>query len=217
LVMASGIPRYLSFTTIKHLLLEGKPAGRREAARALAGFNGSDANALALRALEDADPQVQANILSYIRQRAIPGILPRLVKFMDSPHLVVRRAVQQSLADFSFPKFLNSFEMLDEDVQQSTGMLVKKVDPQTLPLLREELLSPSRSRRIKGLKIASALDLIESLETTIRDLMRDSDPEIRFEAALALDNRKPPSNSHPLEEFPFDNDYQPQENGLEDA
>jgi hypothetical protein len=200
LIMAAGIPRNQAFATIKHLLLHGKPAGRREAANALANFNGADANALVLSALDDADPQVQANILAHIRQRAIPGILPRLVQFMDSPHLVVRRAAQQCLAEYSFPRFVNSFDMLDEEVQRSTGVLVKKVDPQTLPLLREELLAATRSRRIRGLQIAAVLELAEQVEPLILELLHDADPEVRSQAAQALAECRTPAGRRALTE-----------------
>ena len=159
---------------------------------------------MALGALDDPDPQVQANILAHIRQRAVPGILPRLVKFIDSPHLEVRRAAQQSLAEFSFPRFVSSFDLLDEEVQRTSGMLVKKVDPQTLPLLREELLSAARSRRIRGLKIAHALDFADSLEPLILVLLRDDDPEVRYEAALALANCKSSTSRRALEEALLD-------------
>ncbi len=200
LVMTAGIPRNQAFSTIKHLLLNGKPAGRREAAHALADFNGADANALALSALGDPDPQVQANILEHIRQRAIPGILPRLVNFTDSPHLAVRRAAQQCLAEYSFPRFVNSFDMLDEEVQRTTGVLVKKVDPQTLPLLREELLSAVRSRRIRGLRIAAVLDLSDRVEPLILDILRDADPDVRSQAAQALAGCRSSAARRALEE-----------------
>lgn len=188
LVLAAGIPRQQAFSTIEHLLLNGKPAGRREAAAALAAFNGADANALALSALGDPDPQVQAAILVHIRQRAIPGILPRLMKFIESPNLEVRRAAQQSLSEYTFPRFVAAFEMLDEKVQQTTGALVKKVDPQTLPLLREELLSRTRSRRIRGIQIAIAMEFCDGMEPLLVELLHDGDSDVRSAAATALGN-----------------------------
>jgi hypothetical protein len=186
LALTAGIPRSLAFSTLKYLLLNGKPGGRHAASKALADFHGSDANSLALGALNDPDPQVQANILSHIRQRAIPGLLPRLVKFMDSPHLEVRRAVQQSLAEFSFVRFVGSFDMLDEEVQRTTGALVKKVDSQSLPLLKEELRASGRSRRIRGMRIAHALEFVEQVEPEIIELLHDSDADVRAEAAILL-------------------------------
>ena len=90
---------------------------------------------------------MQAHIVGQLRGRGIPGILPVLLEMVDSPHAVVRKAARESLAEFSFRRYVAAFEMLDDEVRQSTGMLVKKIDPQTVPLLREEMRSLVRTRR----------------------------------------------------------------------
>ena len=186
LVMASGIPRLQAFTVIEEMLLRGKPGGRREAARALAEFHGAEANALAMTAVKDHDPQVQAQIVAQLRGRGIPGVLPGLVEMVDSPHAVVRKAARESLAEFSFRRFLGAFDMLDDQVRQSTGMLVKKIDPQTVPQLKEEMGSPMRTRRLRALLIARLIDVVAPLEEPILGLLEDDDHMVRMEAAAAL-------------------------------
>ena len=186
LLMASGVPRPQAFTVVEGLLKYGKPEGRRQAANVLAEFNGVEANALALQGLDDVDPIVQANIVRHLRRRRIPGVLARLVDLVDSPHDTVRYAVRESLGDFSFERYLNSFEMLDEDLQKNTGMLVKRIDPDTLPQLKAELLSLMRSRRLRGLNVVRMIDLAEPLEEIIITLLRDEDHIVRGEAAATL-------------------------------
>ena len=131
--MASGIPRLQVFATIESVLLHGKAAGRREAARALAEFHGAEANALAVSGPEGPRSARASHIASQLRGRGIPGVLPTLLEMVDSRHAVVRKAARDSLAEFSFRRYLRTFDMLDENVRQSTGMLVKKIDPQTVP------------------------------------------------------------------------------------
>ena len=166
--------------------MHGKGGGRREAARALAAFPGAAANALAMKFLYDPDPHVQAAIVGQLRGRGIPGILPELVKMVDSPHAVVRKAARESLSEFSFRRYLAAFEMLDEEVRQNTGMLVRKIDPQTVPLLREELHSPMRTRRLRAMAIARLIDVVEPLEPIILELLEDADHMVRTAAAAAL-------------------------------
>ena len=89
-VMASGVPRQQAMTVIETVLLYGKAGGRREAARALGDFQGTQANTLAMRALADPDPQVQANIVPQLRGRGIPGVLPNLLELVESPYAAVR-------------------------------------------------------------------------------------------------------------------------------
>jgi hypothetical protein len=199
LVMSAGIARLQAFSTIESLLLHGKPAGRREAARALAEFHGADANALALKALDDTDPQVQANILGHLRRRGIPGVLPRLLEMVDSRHAAVRKAVRDSLVEFTFKRFVGAFDVLDEEVRHSSGMLVKKIDPQTLPLLRKEMQSPVRTRRLRGLAMARVMDAVEALEEVVIELLQDEDHLVRAQAAAALATCPTPSSRQALE------------------
>ena len=185
-VMASGVPRQQAFAVIETILLNGKPGGRREAARALADFPGSEANNLAMRALADPDPQVQANIIPQLRGRGIPGVLQNLLVLVESPYAGVRKAARESLSEFSFKRFVAAFDMLDDDVRRSTGMLVKKIDPQSVMLLNDELRSPIRTRRLRGLAIARAIDCVESVEGAIIEMLEDEDHLVRMEAASAL-------------------------------
>ncbi|MBN2475363.1 MAG: HEAT repeat domain-containing protein [Pirellulales bacterium] len=186
LVMLSSVPRQEAFLFVKYLLVRGKPGGRREAAVALAEFSGAEANHLAMSALDDPDPQVQANVLAHLRRRGIPGVLPRLVKMADIPHDAVRNAVRDALEEFTFRRYLGAFDMLDDDVRRSTGMLVKKIDPHTLPLLREELESAMRTRRLRGLAIARMIEVVQQLDDAIIGLLGDEDALVRMEAAEAL-------------------------------
>jgi HEAT repeat protein len=186
LAMTSGVPRGQAFPLVEYLLQHGKPGGRRAAAEALDQFRGADANLLALQALDDKDPEVQAKILVQLRGRGIPGALSRLVEMIDSPHKVVRNAARKCLAEFSFARYLASFDLLDEEVRSSTGDLVKKVDPQTIGLLRAELGSPVRSRRLRGLAAARALDLVANVEDAVLSQLKDEDHLVRAEAVAAL-------------------------------
>ena len=185
-VMASGVPRQQTLGLIETILLHGKPGGRREAARALGEFQGTDANALAMSAMADPDPQVQANLIPQLRGRGIPGVLPSLLELVDSPYAVVRKAARESLAEFSFKRFVAAFDMLDEEVRRSTGLLIKKIDIQSISLLNDELKSPIRTHRLRGLAIARTIEAVESVQSAVIEMLQDEDHLIRMEAAVTL-------------------------------
>lgn len=193
LIAASNAPREMILDTLRRLLRTGQPEGRKSAVQALETFQGSEVNQLVLAALDDTDPQVQALALVQLRRRGLPGALLRLVELLDSPHAIVRRAARKSLAEFSFVRFLAAFDMLDDEVRRSTGALVKKVDPQTLPLLRAEIESPLPRRRLRGLKIAEAIDAWEAVENSVVQLLSDEDHVVRAAAADALTHCGTPS------------------------
>ncbi|MGQ9504252.1 MAG: HEAT repeat domain-containing protein [Thermogutta sp.] len=186
IVTRSRVPRNEALKVIGQVLLEGLPAGRRSAAEALAGFHGTEANALAIRAMQDQDPSVQAAIIPQLRHRGIFGALPYIVSKLDSPYPLVRRAARKTLREFKFTRFLQVWDLLAPDVRKNTGMLVKRVDPRAALLLRSELLSPFRLRRLRALEVAIELDLVSRLESSIVSLLEDEDSAVRAQAARAL-------------------------------
>lgn len=186
LVMLSSTSRPQAFEIVESLLSRGKTAGRRAASEALSEFSGAEANSLALEAIEDDDPQVRANIVSQIRRRGIPGALTRLIELVDSPHPIVREAARRNLTEFRFKRYLAAFDMLDEEVRRSTGLLVKKIDPQIIPQLQTELNSDSRSKVLRALEVSRVIDVVGSLEELISGLLDHEDHIVRAEAATAL-------------------------------
>lgn len=186
IVTHARVSRNEALKAIGQVLLEGQPAGRRAAAEALAGFHGTEANALAIRAMQDQDPSVQAAIIPQLRHRGIFGALPYIVSKLDSRHPLVRRAARKTLREFKFTRFLQVWDLLAPEVRKNTGMLVKRVDPRAALLLRAELLSPFRLRRLRALEVAIELELVSRLESSIVSLLEDEDSAVRAQAARAL-------------------------------
>lgn len=186
LVLATSMRSTEAFTIIKYLLQNGAPGGRRAAIEALSPIGGADANQLVQQCADDADPQVQAAALSQFRQRGITGALATLIAKLDSPHSVVRKAVQQNLVEFSFARYLSAFDTLAEDVRRSTGMLVCRVDPQSFALLQQELTSSQGKRRLRALAMARYMRACEQVETVVRELLLDTDRLVRAEACRTL-------------------------------
>jgi HEAT repeat protein len=186
LVMLSGMKRIEVFGMIAYLLNNGNVGGRRAAAIALADFPGAEANALTQKLLTDPDPLVQASAVSQLRPRGIPGALTTLLEMIDSPFADVRQAVRDNLDEFSFKRFLAAFDMLEDDVRESTGALVRKIDPLTVPTLIDELESPGRTRRIRAMEVAEAIQVVPELESSVLEQLSDSDHMIRVKAAQIL-------------------------------
>lgn len=186
LASASGMKRLQVFEVAQFLLRHGNVGGRRAASLALAEFRGVEANLVAVHALDDTDPQVQANILMQLRDRGIPSAMTRLLELIDSPHTIVRHAAQQCLAEFSFKRYVAAFDMLTPEVRSSTGTLVRKVDPDALAQLKDELATTARSRRLRALQIVAHLAAAGELECELIDLLHDEDHFVRLEAAQLL-------------------------------
>lgn len=187
LVMASNMKRLDSFLLLDHLVRLGQPEGRLAATEALVELHGSQANAAVQRALADPAPEVRAAALSQIRHRGITGALAKLIAALDSPHECERAAARGSLSEFTLARLIAAFDHLDDNARASTGQLVRKVDPHCRQMLEAELVSPSRTRRLRGVGAAEALGLVAELEDLIIDLLaHDEDHLVRQNAARAL-------------------------------
>ncbi|MCU0960976.1 MAG: HEAT repeat domain-containing protein [Pirellulaceae bacterium] len=186
LAVGSGMNRLRVFDVVRHVLVQGRPAGRRAAAAALREFGGAEANELVLRGLQDPDPQVQAHLLAQLRDRGIPGAISRLIQLLDSRHEVVRNAAQSCLTEFNFNRYITVFDLMEDNIRRSTGMLVMRIDPQATVLLAEELKSRTRTRRLRALEAAVAMDAVQLVEPLIIVLLTDQDHFVRAEAARTL-------------------------------
>ncbi len=187
LAMKSSMNRLDVFEVIRHLAKRGKPAGRRAATSALAEFRGIDANELAADRLgNDDDPQVIANILLQVRDRGVAGAMKHLIESLDSPHEVIQQAARDCLDEFNIERFLSAYDMIEDSVRISTGLLVRKVDLETIPVLERELRSPSRTRKMRAIGAVAAMRLVTELEERIIGLLQDEDHFVRSEAATAL-------------------------------
>lgn len=181
-----------ALTALSHLASQGAVPARRAAIQALAEYPGYRANAVITQALSDPDPVVVAHAARQIRGRGLPDALTRLIALADHPHEAVRQAVRESLTEFSFAKYLASFDILDPEVRQSTGELVRKLDPTTLDGLRAEMASSNRSRRIRAITMAVAMDLADELEPELTLLVDDKDHLVRLEAVEVLSTLNSP-------------------------
>jgi HEAT repeat protein len=184
---------------LDYLIRRGTLAGRRAASKALEEFTGADANALTLHALNDQDPTVQANVLPTLRRRGIPGGLAKLIELLESPHELVSGAARECLAEFSFKRYLAAFDLLEEDVRRSTGSIVRRVDGDVRSQLEAELASLSRVRRLRAVKVAAAIGMVEDVYPALIKRLRDEDHMIRTEAAWALGDCESPEIIEALE------------------
>jgi HEAT repeat protein len=167
-------------------MTNGQTAGRRAASAALGQFGGAEANQLALDGLRDPDPQVQMNVLVQLRDRGIPGAITHLIQLLDSRHEVVRKAAQGCLTEFNFNRYIAVFDLMEDRIRSSTGLLVMRIDPQATTALAQELKSRIRTRRLRGLEVAVAMDAVYLVEPLIIGLLGDPDHYVRAEAARTL-------------------------------
>jgi HEAT repeat protein len=186
LAVESGLPREQALDVLTYLARHGQLAARRLAAQSLAKFNGPIASKLTVQLMRDDDPQVRAAAARQLRDRNIPGAIQRLVGLLDSPYAEERDAAANSLQEFTFDRFSANFDQLTPESRLSSGALVRRVDPQAIDRLRNELTTATRGRKQRALDLALALDAVEELHAQIATLLVGEDQYLRIEAIRAL-------------------------------
>ena len=186
LVMASGMGRERVLEIVRFLLHQGHLGARRVAAEELATWNGPEVNELIVHALSDEDSRVQSYAVRLLRERRIPGAVNSLLDALHSPHAVVVQAAREALSEFTFERYLNTFDLLEPEARHNAGLLVKRVNPELLAELRPEFSSGVRTRRLRAVHIAEALELVSRLEPELMGLLSDDDHFLRSEAARVL-------------------------------
>ena len=174
------------------------------ASAALDKFHGAEANQLVLTCLEDSDSDVRANVVGQLRDRGIPNAMQLLLDLVTASDEKVRGAARESLSEFSFDRFLASFDMLDEDVAQNTAFLVMRIDPDATSKLAAEFEGPSRTRRKRAINIAVVMNAVRDVEQHLVDLLSDPDHLLRAEAAQALKYCDSPATRQALRELLLD-------------
>ncbi|MGY8771445.1 MAG: HEAT repeat domain-containing protein, partial [Pirellulales bacterium] len=185
-VMECRIDQDQKYNVVKHLLIKGKGSGRLAAIEAMREFDSSEVNQLIAAAVRDEEQSVCAEALSQLRERGVPGSVKILLHYLESPYLIVMDAARKALSEFNFPKYLSSFDAMSEEVRQSSGLIVKKIDLETKYLLLEELKSNSHSRVIRACHVMHSMDMQQEMETPIIDLLGHDDFMVRAEAAELL-------------------------------
>ncbi|MBN2474303.1 MAG: HEAT repeat domain-containing protein [Pirellulales bacterium] len=186
MLMGSSLDRQQVLNVIGHLLLKGRPIGRRAAARGLAKFEGEEANSLAVKALDDEDPEVQATIIRQIRLRKIPGAFSMLIDRIDSLDDRVHEALREAMPEFTLRQFLANFDSMPDLLQSIAGHIVRRIDSSAADKLIVEMKSMSPVRRRRAVQAAGAMGLTEEVESTVIKLLSDDDHMVRVVVAKAL-------------------------------
>jgi HEAT repeat protein len=186
LLAASGASDDRKLSLAEFLLKHGPVDARIAACESLRAITGQRANQAALRALEDADGDVQAAAVRQLRERRIPGALNKLLEFVEHPHPAVSLAARDSLWEFTFENYAARFELLDDEARQTMGARVALVDPTAVSRLRTELGNPARRLRLRAIEMIAAMGLGPKLSDALVERLRDDDPLVRGAAADLL-------------------------------
>ena len=180
----SGPDRRVELATL--LLRKGRDAGRVAACEALRRVQSPQMTELLEIALNDTWPDVVAMAASQLRRHDYPDALTRLVMLLDHDAEVVRKTVQDSLAEFSFAAYRKIYRNLDPAQRAAAGRLVGKADPEAIATVGKDLDSPIPKRQLASLDLIGEMGLVDRLLDQVINALTDKDAGVRAEAARVL-------------------------------
>ena len=186
LIGKSGLKDRHLLDFLEQLLNSGKEAAKLAACECLASRVGDRADALALAALDDPLPSVQAAAARQLGNRPIHDRLTRLLALLESPHEVVQIAARESLREFTLESYMAEFDQMDDAVRRNRGALLRRVDGDLSQKLRDELAGPSVARRLRAIEMAEAIGVLPTIADALVECLGDEDHMVRASAADAL-------------------------------
>jgi HEAT repeat protein len=171
---------------LEQLLAEGRPLGRQAAARALFDTYGKECDWLVQDLIHDPCPLVQAEAARRLRECDVPDAVDILFGLLDSSSAEVRAAARHGLEDYTLKSYLQTIDSLSESERITIGALVKRVDPNLIDELLQEMVVPVRARRLRALQATAALEVAPLVATGLCELARDEYHGVRVEAARLL-------------------------------
>lgn len=180
---------------------------RRQTVAAICEIKGVQANqVISYLVDQEADAHSLAILLPELRKRNVQGAMKRLLAFLDHSHEAVRTAAAQAFQDCNIGRYLAALDHLDEAVRVSTGQLVRKVDPNTDRVVRDELLSGNRIRQMRALIAIRSIGNATELHSAIAQILVNPDPKLRVAAVGTLANSKNQETRNQLRRCLMDED-----------
>lgn len=91
-------------------------------------------------------------------------LLWRMVQFLDHPDAAVVEGIRDVLRPLHTDSLLKEIDLIPATNFQRLGGLVKRIDPRTVEVLRDELRCPVMERRMRAIKLARACEVVSEVE-----------------------------------------------------
>jgi len=134
---------------------------------------------LVLNGIDSGEEEVQAWATTQLRVCKIPQTFEMLIERLDSPLAQVREAARAELGDFNLQRFLSVFDENETEVCHRAGQLMQKIDLDFINQLRREVEHPIRTKRLRAIRAAGAMQLQTHLVDSLLKQLEDEEPSVR--------------------------------------
>jgi hypothetical protein len=192
LIVHSDLPESRRIWLLEYFAINGGSLARAATVEALGLLSTDRAAGMIERLLYDPAPEVVAATVRQLRHHDVPGGIDLALELVGHPDARVRAAVHSVLGEADFIAFFSELPKLGEMERRRQGRLAMKADPKAILLLRRELSSLTRERRLRALEAVEAMGARDRVEDLLLEGLEDRDPAVRQKAAELLGERFAP-------------------------
>lgn len=179
LVSEANLTDFERHRVLTWVMKHGAPEARTVATRILSEVDNGLVQELVMNGIDSAEEEVQAWATTQLRVCKIPQAFQMLINRLDSPLSQVREAARGELGDFNLQKFLSVFDENEPEVCIRAGQLMQKITPDFLNQLRQEVEHPIRTKRLRAIRAAGAMQLQTRIVDSLLKELNDDEPAVR--------------------------------------
>jgi hypothetical protein len=187
LIQYSGMSKDRKIRLYRFFMKSPSAEARRATVDATKRLIGDDVNALLLDSINDPDPTTCAMIFRLLKSRDVKGVEQHFVKLVERPEEEIRKAIYDTVPELHIESFEARITQMTQETVKTLGRYVRIVDPYTLKVISDDIVSPIAIRRLTACSAAAATGYAEKFQERLIEIaIRDDDTNTRVAAIQAL-------------------------------
>lgn len=187
LLMSVDFPKDRILGLHRFFLARGSVPVRRASSDALRRLAGGEVDKLLLEHVNDSDPVTAATIFRILKTRGAPELDQQFIRLVERPEEEIRAAIYDMVPELHADSFASRIGQLPPETVRKLGPYVRRIDPNTLKTIADDLLSPIPVRRSSACALAEATGFATDFTDRLIELVdKDAETSVRVAALSAL-------------------------------
>ncbi len=187
LLAASSMPKDKMVRLYRYFLERPAVESRRAAATAVRRLVGDEVNRMLLEFVNNSDPQTAATVFRILKARNVAEVDQIFPTLVERPDPEIRQAIYDTMPDLHIESFASRFGQMTAGTAKTLGRYIRLIDPNTLKVINDDIISPIPIRRLSACGVAAATGYALDFAPRIIEMAEtDDETNVRIAAIAAL-------------------------------
>ncbi len=187
LLMSSSMPKDKMVQLYRFFLERPAVESRRAAAVAVRRLVGDEVNKMLLDFVDDDDPETAALVFRILKGRHVAEVDKLFPKLVERGDEEIRKAIYDTIPDLHIESYASRFSQMTPGTAKTLGRYVRLIDPNTLKVITDDIVSPIPIRRLAACGVAAATGYAVQFASRIIEIAEvDDETNVRIAAIAAL-------------------------------